>query len=155
MDLYDRIVYRALGVPDLLSPDNQQKAAATALLAETSIPLGDGNLKAAWREVAGAFVEARAELLRTNAMDGAIGKYERPGIALDGFVKEGQRRVVTGREQAHGVDLGTIPEEDALSLATTLLDLVVKWAYDNPDGLTLIQAIRSGGSMQPPPSYLP
>jgi hypothetical protein len=140
MDAYDRVVYRALGVSDLLSPEHQLTAAAVALLKAAEIRIDEQHPKAAttlaaWREVALAFVETGANILRHHALDGAIGGYDRPDRAIARAISEGQSRVIAIREKTNGPILGPIPDEDARNLATALLDRVVDWAKANPDGL--------------------
>jgi hypothetical protein len=140
MDAYDRVVYRALGVSDLLSPEHQLTAAAVALLKAAEIPIDEQHPKAAttlaaWRDVALAFVEAGANMLRHHALDGAIGGYDRPDRAIARAISEGQSRVMAIREKTNAPILGPIPDEEARNLATALVDRVVEWAKANPDGL--------------------
>jgi hypothetical protein len=140
MDPYDRIVYRALGVSDLLSSEHQMTAAAVALLKAAEIPIDEehpdaASTLAAWRDVALAFVEAGANMLRHHALDGAIGGYDTPDRAIARAISEGQSRVMAIREKTNAPVWGPIPDEDARNLATALTGRVVEWAKANPEGL--------------------
>jgi hypothetical protein len=85
LDVYDRVVYRAFGVPDSLTPEHQLRAAGAALLRRclsnrsADDDFSESNILRGLyvhQEASTYWIEAAASQLRQAAFDPLLGQYE-------------------------------------------------------------------------------
>jgi hypothetical protein len=129
MNIHQRIVCQAFGVPDVLSEENQLTAAGAALLRAAGLEEGPG--LEPFQGVARIYVEVVADMLKSNRLDPLIGDY------VDGE-RQSNWAVLEAVDAAAGrlVQTGGPPHpEDATKLASITLQRVIDWTRDNPDAL--------------------
>jgi hypothetical protein len=136
MDPHTRIVYKAFRVPDVLTEENQRKAAAIALLLSEKTELRpnwldgamSGGQRTLYLQVAGIVVDALVSELEEHGLDEHIGRYGSESEALD-RVNNRVFRAETGSL------LSQFPNEAVEWMVTTGLKTLVNWVRENPDAL--------------------
>ena len=123
MDPYRRIVFQAFGVPDVLTEENQAKAAARALLRAAELSK-DENSWDGYQRVAEAYVEALAERMQSHQFDSVIGGYER-WISRD-YAK---------RELRNAVPAGGAPYDDVDRMSALAIDTLLDWLGQHADAV--------------------
>jgi hypothetical protein len=135
--VYERIVARAFDVPDVLTDENQVKAAAAALLL-----LADFNPDRAHRDgyelVAAHNVSTLATMLEQHELDSTIGGYS--GGNAQGSAKA---RLVNAVFNHLSREPDLPSSDDQRHLASHAIDRVVDWIVRHPDAVHDFSQLRS------------
>jgi hypothetical protein len=103
LDVYDRVVYRAFGVPDSLTPEHQLRAAGAALLRRClSNPAPDDDYSEntilsnlfVHQEASTYWIEAAVSELRQAAFDPLLGQYQEERNRPRAATEEGLRTAI-------------------------------------------------------------
>ena len=134
MDGYERILYRAFDVSDLLSDENQLRACSFALLQAAEIEI-DAVTVNPWQRCAQAYVESAAKMLGDHRMDAAIGGYASDFPVDTGASGATAELISMAHDRAAELAGSAPPAEGARALASTLVETIVTCAHSNPDAL--------------------
>lgn len=134
MDVHERIVYRAFGVPDVLDEENQLKAASAALLRAAKTQTNDQSALP-WQCVAQAYVEAGVRMLREHQLDAVIGGFVLPSPQDSGMSAAVAQLVSSAHDRVVELAGSQVPAPDARALAASLVGVVVAWIQKHPDAV--------------------
>jgi hypothetical protein len=125
MDAYDRLVYSAFGVADVINPENQIAAASAALVRGLELELDNGRL-----QVGTIYIRQAVAKLRSREFDSLIGNFPAPETQHDletAIISAADRMVL---DTAPGVS-----PDDLMRISTAVVAKVIAWAQCRPDAL--------------------
>jgi hypothetical protein len=128
--VYERIVAQAFDVPDVLTDENQVKAAATALLRLANFFGRDILHRDSYEVVAAHNISTVATMLEQHELDATIGGY------LGEQAREGAAARLADAVFNHLLGVPNLPAlEDQRHLTTVAISHVVDWIANHPDAV--------------------